>query len=122
MNVADFLPLVSNSHSVVLKIVDSVSKSAESAPITIWQVNSPLPADLAIFLHAVAADGTIVAQHDGLDAVPATLLENDTVLQYHPLPLADWNGLELRVGLYQRNSGQRFVTMDNDHFQFDPTR
>lgn len=34
MNVVDFLPLVSDSHSVVLKIVDDVSQSAESAPAT----------------------------------------------------------------------------------------
>jgi 4-amino-4-deoxy-L-arabinose transferase-like glycosyltransferase len=76
---------------------------------TFWQVHeAPLPADLAIFVHLLGGNGNIVAQHDGLDAAPALLRRGDVVVQRHPLP-AFTGYTEIRLGLYRRGDGKRFL-------------
>lgn len=80
--------------------------------LTYWQVLQPLPADLATFAHLLAEDGTILAQYDGLDAVPAHLQPGDTFLQLHPLPLpGPFPAGEplLVLGLYARGDGVRWT-------------
>jgi hypothetical protein len=81
--------------------------------LTTWEVDGRLPEDLAIFVHLLNDRGDVVAQHDGLDAAPATLRPGDVVLQRHVLPLpADLAAGEytLRLGLYRRNDGSRWTT------------
>ncbi len=77
---------------------------------TYWQVQAPLPADLTAFAHILAADGSVIAQHDGFDAAPATLLPGDWIIQRHLIPLSanlTDEPVTLQVGLYRRSSGQR---------------
>ncbi len=78
--------------------------------ISYWRVKRPLPEDLAAFVHIISANGDVVAQHDGLDAIPSTLHPGDTFIQLHPLPLPDSppSGRHtLQIGLYTRQTGQR---------------
>ncbi|MCI0397456.1 MAG: glycosyltransferase family 39 protein, partial [Chloroflexi bacterium] len=80
--------------------------------VTHWQVASALPWDLAIFVHLLATDGTIISQHDGLDAAPATLRPGDAFIQYHVLRLPEeqpGQPLTLQLGLYTRGDGRRLT-------------
>jgi hypothetical protein len=83
--------------------------------VTFWQVEAPITAglaaaDLAVFTHLIAADDSLLAQHDGLDVALATLQPGDLFIQYHILPLPEdlpQEPLTLHVGLYQRSDGRR---------------
>lgn len=78
---------------------------------TIWQVEGELPWDLTAFVHLVAADGSLIAQHDGFDVVPTTLQAGDVVIQRHILPLSiplPENSF-LQTGLYLHESGGRLT-------------
>ena len=92
---------------------------------TLWRIEDKLPADLAAFVHLVGVDEHIVAQHDGLDAAPATLQPGDLVLQRHVLvatePILPGN-YTLYVGLYERGSGVRWqsATQAQDRFLLAP--
>ena len=54
-----------------------------------WQVEVALPDDLTTFAHLLSADGSVFAQHDGLDAVSHTLQPGDLFVQRHILPLPE---------------------------------
>jgi hypothetical protein len=85
---------------------------AEWQLLTYWQVMAPLPPDLATFVHLTGTAPQPLAQHDGLDAAPATLQPGDLLIQRHWLPLpADRpaEALTLSVGLYRRDGGQRLT-------------
>jgi hypothetical protein len=77
--------------------------------LTFWRVLAPLPEDLAIFVHVVDGEGTIIAQHDGLDAAPAHLRPGDVVVQRHPLPAGLAADAAVQLGLYRRSSGRRLT-------------
>ena len=77
-----------------------------------WQVEVALPDDLTTFAHLLSADGSVFAQHDGLDAVPPTLQPGDLFVQRHILPLpelATEQSFTLQLGLYTRGNGRRLV-------------
>ncbi len=79
--------------------------------LSYWEIGAPLPADLSIFLHFAGESGQPLAQHDGLDALHASLQPGDRLLQRHvisrpaDLPAGHY---ELRLGLYERTSGRRW--------------
>ncbi len=85
--------------------------------VTYWQLEAPIDAglataDLAVFTHLIAADDSLLAQHDGLDVALATLQSGDLIIQYHVLPLPEelpQGPLTLQVGLYQRSDGRRLL-------------
>lgn len=80
--------------------------------VTGWTVTGNLPDDLAIFLHLVDENGNIIAQFDGLDAAPGTLITGDYLLQRHVMTLphsVENRTYSLRLGLYERGSGQRLA-------------
>jgi 4-amino-4-deoxy-L-arabinose transferase-like glycosyltransferase len=78
---------------------------------TYWQVEAPLPADLAAFVHFLDADGNLISQHDGLDVAPSTLSANDLIIQRHVIPFASSlpDGYSLQVGLYTRSNNNRLT-------------
>lgn len=89
--------------------------------LTLWRVAVAPADDTAIFVHALAADGTLVAQDDALDAVPLSLQPGDTFLQLHRLPPTAATAAtgataataapphELALGLYRRTTGLRLL-------------
>ncbi len=78
--------------------------------VTFWRIEGDLPDDLALFYHLVGADGELIAQHDGFDAAPATLMPGDVVVQLHLLsvspemPAAAW-----QIGAYTRSDSKRLT-------------
>ena len=80
--------------------------------VTHWQVEKNLPWDLTIFVHVIAQDGSIVTQHDGLDAEPTKLHAGDSFIQYHELPGTDIKFESqnlLQIGLYRHYEGSRIL-------------
>ncbi|MBK9054203.1 MAG: hypothetical protein IPL78_25810 [Chloroflexi bacterium] len=81
--------------------------------LTYWQVEaSALPWDLAIFVHLLGADGTIVTQADGLDAAASTIHPEDSFIQLHTLTLPDplpTGPYTLQLGLYVRGESRRLT-------------
>jgi hypothetical protein len=91
---------------------ESLSTGTPIELFTFWQVDAPLPSDLAIFVHLLTPDGELVSQHDGLDAIPTTMQSGDIVMQRHvlarPKAVAE-EPYSLQVGLYKRASSSRLV-------------
>jgi 4-amino-4-deoxy-L-arabinose transferase-like glycosyltransferase len=92
----------------------NVQPRQEGQPLTLityWQVEARLPWDLTAFVHLVAADGSIVAQHDGLDAAPATLQPGDSFIQRHVLSLPNTlpDSSRLQLGLYTFHDQRRLT-------------
>jgi hypothetical protein len=80
--------------------------------ITRWRVDAALPADLAIFVHLLAADASIVAQSDGLDVAATTLRPGDEFVQLSLLSLSEPQlacPCLLQVGMYRRGDGSRLA-------------
>ena len=81
--------------------------------VTSWRVNGSLPADLVIFVHVLDAAGNVIAQHDGLDAAAAELRPGDNVIQLHTITLPPVSEpIDLEVGLYRRETGERLHRED----------
>ncbi|MEZ4641273.1 MAG: glycosyltransferase family 39 protein [Chloroflexota bacterium] len=100
-----------------LRLLDvSLAETAVAPPLTLltyWQVITPPPGDLKIFVHMLDATGALVAQHDGLDVQMRHLQAGDVLVQLHTLSAPDdWasGGYSLRVGLYDPATGARLLT------------
>lgn len=79
---------------------------------TAWEVQNPLPQDLAFFIHVLAEDGQIVAQYDGLDVAASMLHAGDRFIQRHEILLpSDLASAiyTIQLGAYSRADGQRLV-------------
>ncbi|HSH02229.1 MAG TPA: glycosyltransferase family 39 protein [Anaerolineae bacterium] len=85
--------------------------------LTHWRVTATPAAPRRIFIHLLAPDGTILTQHDGLDAPAPHWRPGDTIIQHHTLTLPpDTTPHTLRLGLYQPPQGPRLLTPTNqDH-------
>lgn len=86
--------------------------------ITSWYKES-LPQPLKIFAHLVDETGNIVAQWDGLGATWQGWRTGDTLWQWHEITvpaetLPDM--YELRIGLYNPETNQRWLTEDGHDF------
>jgi hypothetical protein len=86
--------------------------------LTYWRVLQ-VPPEMAVFVHLTAPDGSLVAQHDGFDAVLDDLAPGDTVVQMHFLHLpADLAAVAYRfkLGAYTRDDLQRIpFSTGTDH-------
>jgi hypothetical protein len=87
--------------------------------LTYWQVQNPDQAPLRIFLHAVDDEGNLIAQDDGLDAPSPYWQTGDILLQAHDLQLDSTKATELRLGVYESQTGRRLLLPDgSDHLPF----
>lgn len=84
--------------------------------LTYWRIKEPTELPLAFFLHLLDPEGNIVAQYDGLAALPDTWQAGDLLLQLHPLTLPedgaqarDW----LQLGIYDTKTLER-ITIAGD--------
>ncbi len=88
---------------------------------TRWLALDPISTPRRIFVHVVdPATGKIVAQHDGLDAPPRFWRAGDWIAQQHVLSITNDTPAgvyELRLGLYDPNTGQRVLQVDYNHTQ-----
>jgi isoprenylcysteine carboxyl methyltransferase (ICMT) family protein YpbQ len=100
------------------QIVDE--DQAKLTVVTRWkQVGEAQP--LKIFVHALDADGRLLAQWDGLGANWQGWRTGDTLVQVHTLPWPDDALPEpvlITTGLYNPQSGERWLTEEGlDHVQ-----
>jgi len=87
--------------------------------LTYWQVNEPVQTPLSFFLHAVDSEGNLIAQDDGLDAPSQYWQAGDILVQVHSLQLDSAVPVELRLGVYEPQTGRRLLLADgDDHLSF----
>ena len=82
---------------------------------TVWRIEETPQQRLAIFMHLLAPDGTILAQFDGLDVASDTLQPGDVLIQLHELALPaelPQNTRWLNVGMYYPDSQTRLLLSD----------
>jgi hypothetical protein len=95
--------------------------AVSSQPITLtthWRQQSA-PEPVSLFIHLIAPDGDIAAQWDGLTAAWEGWRSGDLLMQNHPLTLpenAAPGRYELRAGLYDPETGERWTTADGTDF------
>lgn len=87
---------------------------AETVSVTLtWQATGTPDADYTVFVHLVGEDGTLIAQDDGFPAAGAYptswWLPGDVIQDHHTFSPTEMpqTSLYFRVGLYERESGQR---------------
>ena len=96
----------------------SVSAGSVIPVALTWRANGPIKTNAKIFVHALAADGRLLAQHDAMplnDLRPmVSLPTGEDVLDHHGLALpADYTGaVRIVLGLYDPATGQRLKTTD----------
>jgi hypothetical protein len=81
---------------------------------------------VVLFTHILKADGSILAQHDSLEAPSWNWQAGDVIVQVHPIviPMETATGVyETAVGLYDQQTGQRLAVLDaanqpTDHHAF----
>ncbi len=93
-------------------LTEAVLPGQEVKLMTFWQIKQHLDLPLSVFVHLLAADGSIVAQHDGFDVTAAALYPNDIVVQIHtlsvPASLPEGTGW-LALGMYRTDTGMRLT-------------
>ncbi len=80
---------------------------AELTLLTYWRAGDHIVTPLQMFVHAVGADGAIVAQADRLDAAPFGWQPGDVVAQIQRLTLPSDQPPSIEIGLYNPDSGAR---------------
>ncbi len=87
--------------------------------VSYWQVDRPADNRLSFFLHAVDDQGVLLAQDDGLDAPAQYWQAGDLLVQVHALHLDQEVPVEIRLGIYDPQSGRRLLLVDGqDHLSF----
>ncbi len=86
-------------------------RPGETAEVdTLWRVTAPLTPPLALFVHVTTADGSIIAQSDGLDVGVTSLAAGDVFVQRHRLtlqPAAPVEPVRVLLGAYHPDTGNR---------------
>ncbi len=84
--------------------------------VTYWQVLEPTTDPRRFFLHAVDAEGNLLAQHDGLDAPAVHWQPGDLLVQAHSLVGELAGDTEFRLGVYNPQTGQRLLLPDGEDY------
>ena len=88
------------------------SSSGQISVTTYWQAGSRTTAPLSLFVHAIDANGQVVAQEDRLDAPAEDWQPGDLIAQVHRLTLPEQTGAHwIEIGLYDPNSGERLPVL-----------
>ena len=87
----------------------------ECTILTYWRVLAPVQKSRRFFLHAM--DGNeLIAQHDGLDAPARWWQAGDLLIQEHRLPPLSSGDIELRLGVYDPQTGRRLLLADGSDY------
>jgi hypothetical protein len=119
-----FLPAAGDIHTATLPVhfgdaasllgfhIQWASSSGPISVTTYWQAGSRTSAPLSLFVHALDADGQVVAQEDRLDAPSEDWQPGDVIAQVHRLTLPKQAGaLWIEIGLYDPDSGGRLPVL-----------
>lgn len=106
--------------------LNSVQPGQTAELLTVWRVLDPNQAgtripptdttDMALFTHVLQADGSILAQHDSLEAPSWDWQTGDVFLQIHPIPIPPETRpgtYSTAVGLYDRATLNRLPILDD---------
>ena len=83
--------------------------------LTYWRILTPTDEPRRFYLHALAGD-ELIAQHDALDAPTNWWQTGDLLVQEHFLPPLDGRDIELRLGIYDPQSGRRLMTPEGKDY------
>ncbi len=73
-----------------------------------WRATSTPAHDYTVFVHALAADGSLVAQHDAPPTLPtSTWKPGEIILDVHDFVLPSDQPLTLTAGMYRPDTGER---------------
>ena len=89
------------------RMLESNQSEQTMKVVTVWRIEEAPSQPLAIFMHLLAPDGTILTQFDGLDVASDTLQPGDVIIQLHELALPaelPQNTRWLNVGVYYPDS------------------
>ncbi len=104
--------------SVVDLIGFQVITDAQSSAVTTttyWRAAGPAMTPLRLFVHAINADGQIVAQGDRLDTSTKDWQPGDLIVQVNRLSFPpDAGRVWIEIGLYNPDSGERQPVLMND--------
>jgi hypothetical protein len=99
--------------------VGTLVRPGDVIPVALtWRASTPIGTNYKVFVHAVKADGFVVAQHDAQplnDLRPTTTWPvNEDILDHHGLALPpDFQGeVTIRIGLYDPVTGERLRTTE----------
>ena len=116
-----------NQGSIFLEAAKAAPAGEGTAVLLTWRVVEPPPEGLTVFVHVVDGSGQLVAQADGdpiagsfpLGQWPVGLTAEDQ--RYIPI---SGEGLQLLVGLYNRNDGTRWTaeTAEGESWPDDAVR
>jgi hypothetical protein len=119
-----FLPAAGDVHTATLPLsfgdaasllgfqLQRASSSRQISVTTYWQAGSRITAPLSLFVHAIDANGQVVAQEDRLDAPTEDWRPGDLIAQVHRLTLPEQAGARwIEIGLYDPNSGERLPVL-----------
>ncbi len=84
--------------------------AGECELVTYWRVLQQPDGPRRIFLHVLDESGALLGNADGLGAPAEHWQTGDLLLQRHLLPLTPQSSHQLRLGLYDPESGQRLLT------------
>jgi 4-amino-4-deoxy-L-arabinose transferase-like glycosyltransferase len=90
--------------------------------VSYWRVHTTPRAELKIFLHLLDSEGTLTAQHDGLDVLMNNLQPGDEVAQLHTIFLPETlapGKYRLQIGLYDAASSERLSVPISDYQVID---
>jgi hypothetical protein len=103
------------------RVEKEAAAPGDPIPITLyWRALSPMDEDYSVFVHLVAENDLIVGQRDmypGQGTFPTSLMQpgdtfSDTYVPHVARTLMTPNALEVRVGLYELETGQRLPLAD----------
>ncbi len=87
---------------------------------SVWQVLAPTNEPRRFFLHAVDGEGLPLAQHDGLDAPAMHWQSGDILVQVHTLDAEVPPTAQLRLGVYDPQTGRRLLLPDGTDYLILP--
>lgn len=84
--------------------------------LSVWRVTTPTQLPLAIFVHLLSEDGTILSQDDRLDVVLSACESGDVIIQLHNLETNPAGELAptVQLGVYRRDTLQRLPIVELD--------
>jgi hypothetical protein len=95
---------------------DVSEETGQLAVTLVWAAEADMPISYTVFVHALAADGNIIAQSDAIPANgtrPTTgWLPGEVMTDTHLLPIASDHVGVLRIGLYDAAAGIRLQLDD----------
>jgi hypothetical protein len=121
---SEFLPAAGDVQPVALPVrfgdaasllgfqIQGASSLQQISITTYWQAGNRTTTPLSLFVHAMDANGQVVAQEDRLDAPAEYWQPGDLIAQVHRLTLPEHVGaVWIEIGLYDPTSGERLPVL-----------